>query len=1416
MNTDKEIAQSLRDGIVKFDGGNDFQDWKFDMATLLRLHELWVVVQTERAEDDEEAMNKDAKALAFIHAFVGVKVKPILRRMGSAHEAWHTLCERYERPSDAHILRVHSQLVNLKLRSGQPLAAHLLQVEKLVAELRAVGGNVEEAQLKLLLLNSLPSEYKLVYRTLASQLNELSFDAVQERLITEEELLKRELEEDAGNDERTPDVSFQVQDWHTCFSCGRRGHMAADCRARVGGDGGARGSSSHSRGFSRGRSARGGRGFLRGRGRARGGGGYRGRGARGGGAFGGRGRGRGRPPDEANHDAVQQLFYLSAAHEATTSDRVLLDSGASVHCTNKRAFFIPTTFRPTTEVIVGVERGRTLQVKGRGAISIRADNGQLLTIHDVLFIPEARQTLLSTTRLCSNGLTVTLDHLGATVSDREGRELLRATIHNGLPLLDASVQVNAVDNNDRALLDHCRLGHPGRDRQRAASGSTLSHACDVCCQAKATLTPMPKSVNADSPSVAKAPLEIISADLSGPVEPDFWGNRYLFAIDDNYTRVRWVYPLRLKSDALETFKGFHKFITKNTGLRIGTFHSDNGGEFTSSAFRDYLNQQGIRRTTTVPHTPAQNGITERGNRTLFTSTRAMRLGAGLPTTYWSLAAEAACYTNNRLPTAALKGRSPYEAWHGTKPNLDHLRVFGCPVFVRVESGKLHAKAVKGTFVGYPKDAKGYLVRFDDGRIIVTRDVTFLEGQVLKKSTASEVEDSKTGTTPSQQHRPHSRGSAGATPPHDDDDDAMPELLNDDDDDDVPAEPARHDERGDEHGQDDDNGDERDGRDERDDDNDDNDDEKRRDEHDDDDDDVPAGPAQRDERGDEHDQDNDNDDEHGDRDERDDDDDEQGNGDAQHAGRRVSARLQRTFKPTNKALDYYAANFVEEQPPTVREALDDQDWRKAMDEEMAAHKKNGTWSVVRCPHNVRPLPTKWVFKRKDDGRFKARLVARGDLQGDDTYDETYSPVARDTTIKVALALTAALDFHAEQMDVKTAYLNGNIDEEIYLRPPTGYEGDYGGNVLRLQKALYGLKQAGLRWHETITSYLNELNFKKSMHDPCLFIKTDGQLQALIALYVDDILLSCRTRPMLDRLKQQLTTRFDMTILGQPKSYLGMDITRDAQGIQLSQATYIDKVLQRFGMQNAKPQPTPCTTRPTARSADEQQVDPKLIREAIGALLYLARIARPDIAFAIGQLARFQADPGESHLRGIKRVLRYLIGTKHFSIKFPAHDEIKFIGYSDADYAGDQLTRRSTGGFIFMLNGAPICWRSKLQTLTALSTTESEYVGLTETAKEAIYLRRLLQELHIDCSKPTLIHEDNQAAIAITNNANYIGRIKHLDTKYHFIRQAVQQGQVQVTYCPTDRMLADLLTKPLARQQHHFLTLELLSAGALPGS
>ena len=135
---------------------------------------------------------------------------------------------------------------------------------------------------------------------------------------------------------------------------------------------------------------------------------------------------------------------------------------------------------------------------------------------------------------------------------------------------------------------------------------------------------------------------------------------------------------------------------------------------------------------------------------------------------------------------------------------------------------------------------------------------------------------------------------------------------------------------------------------------------------------------------------------------------------------------------------------------------------------------------------------------------------------------------------------------------------------------------------------------------------------------------------------------------------------------------------------------------------------------------------------------------------------------------------------------------------------------------MLNGAPICWRSKLQTLTALSTTESEYVGLTETAKEAIYLRRLLQELHIDCSKPTLIHEDNQAAIAITNNANYIGRIKHLDTKYHFIRQAVQQGQVQVTYCPTDRMLADLLTKPLARQQHHFLTLELLSAGALPGS
>lgn len=485
--------------------------------------------------------------------------------------------------------------------------------------------------------------------------------------------------------------------------------------------------------------------------------------------------------------------------------------------------------------------------------------------------------------------------------------------------------------------------------------------------------------------------------------------------------------------------------------------------------------------------------------------------------------------------------------------------------------------------------------------------------------------------------------------------------------------------------------------------------------------------------------------------------------------------------------------------SFREAKGNEQWERAMHSEMESHRTNTTWTAVERPRGVPVLPTKWVLRVKDDGRHKARLVALGNLQQGDPEEETYSPVARESTVRVGVALTAQYHFEWEQLDVKTAYLNGLISEAIYLLPPQGYEAQFKGKVLKLNRAIYGLRQSGLRWNECITDFLRGVGFQQSALDPCLFMRFAGkELIGIIVLYVDDITIACRNKAMLNELRASLISRFDMNVLGEPERYLGMNVKRDATGITLCQEEYIDKMLIDFGLQEARPQATPSHQRPECRAPDDEAISPAFMREAVGRLLYLARGTRPDIACIVGQLARFQTDPGVAHLCAIKRVLRYLKGTKQYGLFFPAGQrDFQLRGYADSDHAGDTEDRKSTGGSIFFLGGAPITWRSKKQAVVALSSTESEYVSLGKAAQEAVYLRNLLIELHVmpADAPPVVLFEDNQAAIAICCNQQYHGRLKHVDVQYHFIRDCVRRGVVKVQYCPTSDMIADIMTKPL---------------------
>jgi hypothetical protein len=501
------------------------------------------------------------------------------------------------------------------------------------------------------------------------------------------------------------------------------------------------------------------------------------------------------------------------------------------------------------------------------------------------------------------------------------------------------------------------------------------------------------------------------------------------------------------------------------------------------------------------------------------------------------------------------------------------------------------------------------------------------------------------------------------------------------------------------------------------------------------------------------------------------------------------------------------------PRTLKEAQSREDWpmwKTAMDIEIDTLLKANTWTPVQRPEDKNIVGSKWVFriKYKADGsidKYKARLVARGFTQiyGVDYYD-TYSPVARISSLRAVLAIAAHNDWEIESFDFNGAYLNGELDEdeEIYMQPPPGYDFEYEGEVLKLEKSLYGLKQAGRRWYETLSRALIDLGFWISENDPGIFIKYIDEDILILVIYVDDCTLTGSSAELIDEYIDILDSIFSLTHLGPIYWLLGIKIIRDrdARTISLSQTTYITNIIERFHLQDAKPLKTPMTpgTLPSKDDCPSDQTEHDYMakvpyREAIGSIMYAAIATRPDIAFAVSTLSQFLENPGRLHWEAVKRVLRYLSGTKDFKLTYGTENH-ELTGYTDADGAA-QKHRKAISGHVFLINGGAISWSSRKQELVTLSTTEAEYVAATHAAKEATWLRKLLKEINIQDNTPTTLFCDNQSALKLATDDNYHARTKHIDTRYHYIRDVIAKGIINTVYCPTEDMVADALTKPL---------------------
>ena len=790
--------------------------------------------------------------------------------------------------------------------------------------------------------------------------------------------------------------------------------------------------------------------------------------------------------------------------------------------------------------------------------------------------------------------------------------------------------------------------------------------------------------------------------------------------------------------------------------KIKRLRDDSGGEFISDEFKDILIANQIKHESSAPYSPHQNGTVERGWRTLFEMARCLLIEARLPRYLWTYAVMAAAYIRNRCYIQRHQ-QTPYFKLTGKVPNISNMHIFGTICYAKIQNRKkLDPRCLKGIFLGYDKGSPAYIVFYPESNKILTHRVVTFTNEFAQKE-----------NQPKKTHLPE----IDYNDYHDDEDyfpdgsrnQVVVEAEAQNPVEDVvppgPIPPLEGDSENEEI-ENNDNAIDEGGRPQR----------NRR----------PPPYLNDYDRGD----DNDN------------------------------VNLVRIICQDFENTDYCFKTQVVV-PKTYKQALRSPDcdkWKEAMDEEMNSLYENNTFDVVPLPEGKQPIGGRWVFAVKVDPngneRYKARYVAQGfaQVEGSD-YTETFAPTARMSTVRMLMQLAAQFDLKVHQMDVKTAYLNAPIDTEIFMNQPQGYEQSHDGKikmVCRLNKSLYGLKQSGRNWNKLLHNFLKDKGFEQSPHDACLYIfKTDPDI-TLVLIWVDDILMAASTDDNIIIIKNNLIKTFKMKDLGPISCFLGIRFTQEEGVITMDQAEYLRSKLLKFKMDACKPRSTPCEIGGYPSEDETLYENVTLYREMVGSLIYATTCTRPDLSWVVSKLSQRLSNPRNLDVVMLKHVFRYIQGTVDNCLTFKKDKNgLSWEAYSDSDWASSSSDRRSTTGYYFSLskNGPAISWKSRKQATVALSTCEAEYMALCDTAKEAIYLSKVLRDFNLlntqVVQKPVNIHVDNQGAIALGKNPVHHDRSKHIDIRYHFTRECVANNTITITHVESGENTADLFTKAATR-------------------
>jgi len=815
-----------------------------------------------------------------------------------------------------------------------------------------------------------------------------------------------------------------------------------------------------------------------------------------------------------------------------------MDTGASSHLTyDPSKISTPLSFSPVKSIFVG--NGNPIPIVGSGHNHHTTPN-RTYNLNNIFLTPEIIKNLLSVRKFTIDNQTiVAFDPYGFSINDLKTGALLSRHNSSGelYPFTTPSAPYAFVTaNNDQW---HNRLGHPGestlsllRSRFSIPSNRTsVSSLCHSCQIAKNKRLPFYNST-----SVTFRPFDIIHCDLWTSPVPSKSGFKYYMVLIDNYTHFVWVYPLKFKSETFTNFEKFHRYILTQFNCKIKAFQCDMGGEFDNHSFKNFADKNGFVFRFSCPQTSQQNGRAERMIRRLNDIIRTLLAHAHLPPSFWVEALHTATYLHNILPTKRLNQSTPHFALYLRHPSYEHLRVFGCACYPNTSATtphKLHPRSLRCIFLGYPPDHRGYRC-YDPytGKVLISRHVVFDENCFpYTKPTSPNayrfLEDSplhfhhpypnfSTTTPTTQQPIPttHPKTTSTIQQPSNSDPINNPTPQNTT----QPINPPTSTQFSPTISPSNTNQPPSSP-------------------------DLPTPPP------------------------------------TQHP---MTTRSRAGISKPVSRLNLHTST-ISPVPTNYHNARSDPNWYDAMTNEFRALQVNDTWELVPRPSNHPIIRCMWLFKHKfkSDGnleRYKARLVVNGKSQtvGIDC-DDTFSPVVKPATIRTVLSIAVSNSWAIHQLDVKNAFLHGDLKETVFMHQPPGFvDPQRPSHVCRLKKSLYGLKQAPRAWYMRFYNYITTHGFRRSMSDNSLFVYNHGQDRAFLLLYVDDIVLTASNPQLLRTVINTLSREFAMTDLGQLHHFLGVTASRSSKGLFLSQSSYAKDILHRASMSNCKPCATPVDT------------------------------------------------------------------------------------------------------------------------------------------------------------------------------------------------------------------------------------------------